>query len=112
MAKEVSSGIKEPHASTYDLYDRLMRRMDAEKWPDVLSDGTLGLTVVKINKPGTVHHDLLFYRFAHHESPVACITRNGESMIMITYELGQARTRFSIKEIDIQERLKELLKNW
>lgn len=111
MAKEVSSGIKEPNAITYDLYDELMLRMDKEKGADVFPDSAVGLTVVKVTKPSTAHHDLLFYRFAHHESPVACITRNGESMILMTYELGRAGTRFSIKEADIQERLKELLKS-
>lgn len=111
MAKEVGSGSKQPNEITYDLYDRLMLRWDKEKWPDVLPDSSVGLTVAKVSRGNTAHHDLLFYRFSHHDSPVARITNSGELMTMITYELGRASTRFRITETDIQGRLKELLKN-
>ena len=109
MAKEVGTSITEPNEVTYDLKDRYMLLIDSKKLPDVFPDKSLGLTVAKVHRPSTQHHDLVFYRFDHHEAPVARITHQGDSMTTITYELGRAGTRFSIKETDIQERLKELL---
>lgn len=109
MAKEVVAAVKEPNEVTYDLYDELMLRMDAEKWPDVIPATSAELTVAKVYRTGTAHHDLLFYRFAHHDSPIARITHSGDSMTMLTYEMGRSGNRFRITETDIQERLKELL---
>lgn len=109
MAKEVVTGVKEPNHVTFDLYHTLMIRMAGEKWPDVLIDSSAGLTLAKVARPDTAKHDLLFYRFAHHEAPVARITNAGTSMTLITYEIGRAGTRFRITEADIQEKLKEVL---
>ncbi|MNM18513.1 hypothetical protein D3C81_288060 [compost metagenome] len=109
MGKEVGRRIKEPHAVTYDLYDKVMLDSHERKLPEVFPDTSLGLTVATVRRPATQHHDLLFYRFGHMETPVGMITHGGDSMTLLTYEINRVGTRFNITEEDVQERLKEML---
>lgn len=111
MGKEVGSRSKEPNEVTYGLYDQFMlaKAKDGKySRPDVYPDSSLGLTAAVVHRPTTQHYDLLFYRFDHMETPVARITHHGESMTLVTYEIGKF-SRFSISEQDIQEKLKEML---
>jgi hypothetical protein len=113
MGKEVSSLVKEPDEVTYDLYDQFMlaKAKDGKySRPDVYPDKSLGLTVAVVHRPATMHYDLLFYRFDHMDTPVARITNQGDSMTLVTYQIGKfSRSRFSITEQDIQEKLKEMI---
>lgn len=110
MGKEVNLLTKEPNAVTYELYDKLMLSdIGRANGMKVYPADSLDLTVATVPRPTTHHHDLLFYRFAHMEAPVARITHKGESMQLMTYEIGRIGSRFNISEQDIQERLKQLL---
>lgn len=100
--------IKEPAAATYDLYTRFMDRVACHSVPKVIADCSSGLTLAVVPRVSTKDHDLLFYRFAHMDVPVARITNKGDSLTLETYTTDMA-ARISVSEGEIQQRLENVL---